>query len=224
MKLKQIARGYLRYISSKKTLSASTGMLIFITPLAVSVEKAATISDANSMRSRGITVGLMYLGLSALLKVREYSKKRLGMSPESNRALKYVHDGLFSVGCAAIIRPTIYLFAGETDWRKIAAGTLGNMAVSAVLGGPLLHFVDTYNDLTGVEESERTPELLKRQSPGVKKRIAAGLAAASISLAGLIYYATPSNNEPNNQVSTQQVESALENSFQDSVSLEGSLS
>lgn len=172
----------------KKHLSDSTALVSFFTPLYAAIETiGAGMSNTVSIGSRVLNAALAYGGLASLTRLRDYSKKKFGITKESKEWLKYIHDMAFSGTFALALRPTIYLLAGETDWKKIAIGTAYSLGLSALLAGPMLKFVDTYRDLTGVEESERTPELIKRQKPSIKKWLAAAFVVGSLAVTGLVY-------------------------------------
>ena len=85
----------------------------------------------------------------------------------------------------------MYLVSGETDFKKVAIGTGINVAVSPLAGIIMGYSIDGFRDLTGLEDSERIPELVKKQKPSIKKSLAAILTAASIGLTAGIYSLTP---------------------------------
>jgi len=177
----------------KRHFSDSTAINTVFFPLYSFLETFVVgMSNAISFNSRLMNAGLVYAGLGSFTKIRDFSKEKLfNIKKNTKEIFKYAHDGLFAATMILGIKPIIYLASGETDWRKIALGTLGSVGLGSILAGPICHLVDIYRDLTGVKESERTPYILQSQSPRIKKTIAAAALATSLALGGLIYYINP---------------------------------
>lgn len=195
VRLKYAGRRYVDFLRNKKHIAEAISFTTFVTPIGAGIEKLASMSDLKSAKTRAITAGVLYLGWSEVVKLRDWSKIKVGITKESNWVPKYLFDGAFALASTSIIRPIIYLAAGETDWGKIAFSSFSIMAASLALGGPLLHFIDIYRDFTGVRETERLPEFIKRLPPKAKKSLAVASTAVAIATTSMIYYFTPSDSE-----------------------------
>jgi len=172
----------------RRHFSDATAMNTFFTPIyAVMETQIAGMSNAVSINSRLFTAGVAYAGLASLTKLRDASKKFFGITRKTREFVKYAHDIGFAIGLVSVVKPSIYLLSGETDWRKIAIGTGFGLALNAFAAGPALHFFDVHRDLMGVEKSERMPGFLRKKSGKVKKLVAAGLLAASVGISGTYY-------------------------------------
>jgi hypothetical protein len=177
----------------KRHFSDSTAIITMFFPLYSFYETFIVgMSNAVSFDSRLWNTGSIYAGIGSFTKLRDFSKEKLFKIKKSTKEiLKYAHDSLFAATLILGLKPVIYLVSGETDWRKIVLGTFGSVGLGSILTGPAGHLVDIYRDLTGVKESERTPRILQRQPPRIKKIIAAAALTTSLALGGLVYYINP---------------------------------
>jgi len=172
----------------RRHFSDSTAIMTLANPLYAGVETLAVgMSDRVSLNSRLMNTGLVYAGLGSLTKLRDFSKRLFGISEKSREIVKGMHDVVFAGTLIVGIKPLVYLASGEDDWKKIALATGLSVLTGGAVAYPMGYLVDSYRDLTGVEESNRLPELVKRQSPRVKKTLAALLTAGSVGAAGLVY-------------------------------------
>ena len=177
----------------KRHFSDSTAITTMFFPLYSFYETFVVgMSNAISFNSRLMNTSLIYAGLGSFTKLRDFSKEKIFKIKKNTREIfKYAHDSLFAATMILGIKPIIYLASGETDWKKIALGTLGSVGLGSILTGPACHLVDIYRDLTGVKESERTPHILQSQPPRIKKAVAAVALTTSLALGGLVYYINP---------------------------------
>ncbi|MFA6089247.1 MAG: hypothetical protein WC755_05255 [Candidatus Woesearchaeota archaeon] len=176
----------------KTHLSDSTAILIESTPLFAAVEiNLYHMSNDVSQNARLIVATGTIAGFGWLYgKGRDVWKDKFHITHDTKEKIKSYHDLAYAFTFNLLVSPFIYYFSGSDNIKQIAIGTLGG-AVSGALNGVLLGpTIDSYRYLTGIGKtySKYYPDFLKRQSPKVKKFIAAGLLAASIGLTYLVYH------------------------------------
>ena len=171
----------------------TTAILTSTNPTLSFVETFAYgMSDETSINARLNIAKISYLGLALLYSGgRDISRKIFNITKERLR----IHDAIYSMGFSSIICPILYGSSGAKDWKEIAAGTIGGIALAFPNGIVAGYSIDVARDLTGLEESNRTPEFFKRQRKEVKKSIAAGLVVGSLGLMSLIYSIAPDKKE-----------------------------
>lgn len=176
----------------KKTVGA-TGAVIMNTPLFGAYEKflAHQATDV-SLKSRFGFAAVTYILAPLAYKGRDISKKHFGITEQSTAWQKIKHDGLFGATLGLVYKPIVYMASGETDLKKIVFLTLATSATSAILTPILMHVMDTFKDLTGVEEYALMPKCLKNKSRKFKRNLAITYAATSVALTALIYSTAPS--------------------------------
>jgi len=172
----------------KRHVSDSSAIVTLANPVYAGLETmVADMSDKVSINSRLINMCLVYAGLGSLTKIRDFSKKVFKVGKESKEYVKGLHDivfaGIFIVG----LKPLVYLASGEAEWKKIVLATGLSVLAGAAIAYPAGYLVDSYRELTGVEEYGRLPDIIKRQDPRFKKTLAALLTAGSVGAAALIY-------------------------------------
>lgn len=178
-------------------------------PVQAAIETlGAGMPDAVSIKSRLINSGLVFGGLASLSKLRDYSMERWGITKETPRKYRALHDALFAVPFVLALKPLVYLASGSTDLSQIAVGTAGTTATAMALTPVLGFAVDSFRKLNNVPENYLIP---RKKSSTLKKTIAAGLVAASIALTSTVYrlngYIIPdSQRENTNQQVIEQVE------------------
>jgi hypothetical protein len=187
----------------------STAMLTETTPTFAAYEVfAAGMSPQVSKNTRWIIAGATYGGLGWVYgKVRDISRKVFHINKETKERFKNLHDAVYTSAFNLVLSPPLYYAAGERDIEKIAIGTLCSIGLGLINGGPLGYTVDAFRDLTGLEQSERIPKLISKQSPAIKKSLATILVATSLATTGLIYKTYDayhnSNHNKTNQVEVQ---------------------
>ncbi|HLC57757.1 MAG TPA: L-alanine exporter AlaE [Candidatus Nanoarchaeia archaeon] len=176
----------------------STAMLAESTPVFSAFEVGiAGMSNEVSINSRICVVGLTYLGMGWTYgKGRDIWRRAFNITHESREEIQNLHDAAYAVVCSLLVSFPIYWLAGETSFKKIAVGTLCSAAFGMVNGGPIGQAIDGFRDLTGLRENRRKcyPEILRRQSRKLKRVIAIGGIAASLSLTSLIYKISSGDN------------------------------
>jgi len=150
------------------------------------------MTDDNSLDARLFATKWGYLGLAAAFsKGRDVSKNYFNITDESNERDKKAHDAKYAIAFNTVFAPIMYW--GEPDIGKFAAGVGTVMALSPFLGMVGGYSIDVFRDLTGLENSERVPNLIQKQRPSIKKGLAAFVTAASVAIMVGIYAWTPSN-------------------------------
>jgi hypothetical protein len=125
----------------------ATSMVTLTMPLNTAIETfGAGMTNQVSLNSRAYNIALMYGGLSRLIKVRDYTKKKFDIDNCSG-AIRAVHDLTYGLTLEPLIKMGVYLAAGETDWKKIGIGVLGSMGIVGGLCVPLGWAVDVGRDL-----------------------------------------------------------------------------
>ena len=197
-----------------KHLSDATSISAFSVPIKALTDQFAGISNIDSIETRAKMVALNYLGLVQLVKLRDYTKKKSGISRSKNKALHYLHDIAFTACLGIPIQVGVYLSSGVSDWKEIAATIGGGLVVTSIFAGPLGQFIDTYRELMRVKKSNNTPAYFKRIRNDLKRKVGVVLVAGSMALTGLIYSAIPDRTpkaQPRENPATKQI---LENKTQ----------
>ena len=165
----------------------ATSMVTLTMPINTAIETfGADMTNQISLNSRAYNLALAYGGLTRLVKLRDYTKKKFNVDKFSG-VLRGAHDAAYGVTFGPLAKIGVYLAAGETDWKKIAVGTFGSMVIIGGLSIPLGWVVDVGRDLWGIKQSVRTPEYFQNKSSSFKKRIAISALATSLAATGLIY-------------------------------------
>lgn len=189
MNIKKIAQ------NTKYNAVTNTAMCAESTPVYAAFETGvAGMTDAVSLNARLIVLGAGYCGAAWVYgQGRSMWRKAFKITDQTREAKQHLHDAMYAVSFNAVTAPLLYLISGETDIKKIALATASASAICLINGGPLGYAIDVFNDLAGVRECERKsyPQVIKKQSPKVKKAIAAGIVAASIGLTALVYEVVP---------------------------------
>lgn len=193
-----------------KHLSDATSVSSFSIPIKAVTDQFAGLSDMESIESRAKITALNYFGLVQLIKLRDYSKKKLGISKSKSKVLHYAHDMAFTAGISIPIQTAIYVSSGVTDWKEIAMAIGTSTGVFCVLAGPLGQFIDTYRELVRVRKSKNTPSFFKGLENKTKKKVAVGLVAGSLALTGLLYSAIPNKNSEVQHQKTPTIEKMIE--------------
>jgi len=173
----------------------TTALLAEVHPISAIVEVASGMSVDASINARIFSTYINYLGLGYLFsKGRDFSRYKFGIASDTPEKIQRLHDALYTSATTFAVAPPIYAvsnyFAKEDiDFYKIGISTLALAVVAFFNGWPVGYAVDVFRDLTGVKECERSsyPKILKKQTPKMKKAIAAGLIAASLGFTGLVY-------------------------------------
>jgi hypothetical protein len=211
----KIKKGLLRHLVDSTALCVAGNPIwgalevtLFGTPDDVSLNTG--MSDDLSLHARYVATGLTYAGLGSIISGgRKISRKLFKITDESKERVQQFHDAAYLAAYAAVYCPILYTASAyaaseEPDINEIAIGTGITMAVSFFPIGPIMGYaIDAFEDLTGIEDSERVPEFIRRQNPIAKKGLAALLTAASIGITAGIYALTPDTFDYNNNTPTQ---------------------
>lgn len=184
----------------------STALLTESTPAFAAYETfIAGMSTEVSMNTRLLVALSTYAGLGYVFgKGRDISKNFFRVTDKTSERFQQLHDALYTVAFNLALSPAFYLAAGETDAKKVAIGTACAMGLGAINGGPMGYAVDAFRDLTGLKESERVPELVRKQNSKLKKTLATILVGGAIALAAAIYSAN--QGAQNNQYPLSNIE------------------
>jgi len=189
----------------------TTALLAESTPVYAAFEtKLAGMSDEISINARLFAAGLSYFaGMGwAFARGRDLSRKLFKIKDETNEGLQYSHDTGYCAAFNLVLAPPIYYASGSRDLTEIAIGTGAAMVFSLVNGWPLGYSVDLFRDLTGLNECNRPsyPDIIKRQTPRIKKTLAGLLVIGAIALTAGIYALTPDQSVEVNKQQPQIVE------------------
>ncbi|MFH1649674.1 MAG: hypothetical protein ABIA93_03940 [Candidatus Woesearchaeota archaeon] len=153
---------------TKKLAPLATGAVIFFNPIGAGIESAIGLSWDVSLKSRVVTTSTTYLLLPAVIEGRilYYARKGVDLS-DTNITITSTDRKIAGIA-SLVIRPIVYLSAGETDWKKIAFGSVATAAVSAALGPKVLRILDKYL----VDPASIVPERAKQwaENTGVHTR------------------------------------------------------
>ena len=182
----KISKERIRYEIAENFADA-TSMVTLTMPINSAIELfGAGMSADVSLASRGYNVAVAYGGLTRVVKLRDYTKRKFDID-NCPRAVRNLHDVAYGVVLGPLIKSGVYWAAGETDWKKIAIGVAGTMLIAGALSVPIGWMFDVGRDLWGVKPSVRTPEKWQTLSSRDKKKIPLKAMAASIAVTGLLY-------------------------------------
>lgn len=152
----------------------ATAMLAESTPvLAVFETFIAGMSVQVSLNARLFAAGLTYFGGTGYIyaKGRDLSRKVFRIHDGTKEKIQHLHDSAYLGAFNLVFAPLLYLASGARNIKEIAIGTATAVAFGLVNGGPMGYVIDMFRDFMGLKECQRSsyPQLLKRQSPVVKK-------------------------------------------------------
>jgi hypothetical protein len=176
----------------------STALLVASHPIFTAFETMVSgMSDDVSINTRLYITGLTYAGLGwGIGKVRDFSKSLFKITDETKEGIQQIHDSVYMAAVNLPLGFGIYTLAGETDIKKMAIGTGMGIVFGAFMGPWIGYAIDSYRDLTGLEQCERRayPNFIKNLKPTAKKGLATMLTATSIGAMGVIYSLTPNSD------------------------------
>jgi hypothetical protein len=180
----------------KKHLIDTTGVVAaanpFMSILEVSPLNNMTVWESVNARITG--TALFYAGLGSVFsKGRDLSKRIFKIKGKSEETLNWLHDAVYGIGfgfaVSHLIYPVASYMAGEQlNYPKIFNASAIAGISSIPIGMAAGYYIDAIRGLTGIEESERLPELVKRQSPFRKKTLATLLALSQAAPMALTYH------------------------------------
>jgi hypothetical protein len=200
---------------SKEHFINSTALLTESTPLFALYEKGiAKMSDEVSINARIFATGLTYFGGMGYFysKGRDFYRKKLNVTDKTNEGVQFISDAGYTGLFNALAGPAIYFACGSRDLKEIAIGT-GCAICLGIANGPLMGYaVDTFRDLTGLNECNRKsyPKIIKKQPSKIKKAIAVGLVLASLGATKQVYDRFPDYENRNLNQTTQTTNQTIE--------------
>ncbi len=173
----------------KQHVVDSTALLAISTPAFSFIETTISgMSNTVSLRARVIAAALAYGGVGSLITLgRDLSRRYLDVTDQTNERTQQLHDMIYLGVFNLLSSPALYLLSGSRDLKEITLGTITATVFGAAGGGAIGYAIDTYRDLTGIQESTRLPRMIQQQPPAVKKTLAALVTAAAISASAGIY-------------------------------------
>ena len=177
------------YNAMKCHMIDTTAFLMVCHPVMAAFEvNVADMSNETSMSARLLSTAFNYGGLGSVYsKGRDLSKRIFKITKDTNERMKEIHDTIYCIAFNTLVQPPFYYLAGSRNAREIAIGTTVTAAVSLLTGSAIGYAIDTYRDLTGLQESERLPSFLKLQTPKTKKYVAGLLTTVSVGALAVIY-------------------------------------
>ncbi len=187
MELTDVVRGARQHVTD------SAGLFAVCTPLGAFLENVlAGMSDETSFKSRVMVGGLYLGGLGGILGYfRDRSRQLLHITGGTREGYQQIHDMAYMAAATAVVNPLIYMGAGARDAKEVALATLLAVGTALAAGGIMGYSVDLFRDLTGYEPTNRIPKMIQERPSLMKKMMVAGILAASVGIAELIYAITP---------------------------------
>ena len=177
----------------------STVMLAESNPIYSAFEVGiAGMSNETSIHARLVAAALAYAGLGrAYSKGRDMWRGIFRITDKTSEKAQTLCDTAYTAAFNLALSPPMYFACGARDLKEIAVGTACAVGFGALNGAPMGYAIDVFRDLSGLQTNERNsyPDLIRKQTPMVKKGIAAVLIAASIGGMGLIYSAKSDNHQ-----------------------------
>jgi hypothetical protein len=173
----------------------TSAILVCNNPIMGFVENVVIgMPDEVSIKARCIASLVALLGTGSLFsRGRDMSRKAFGVGQASPEKKQMLHDLCYQVGFTAFNLALYRVCGAET--KEMISGTLFAVGISAAKGPIKGYAIDTFRDLTGIEESNRLPKYIKSLPLGVKRGIAVAAIVASLATLCLIYKATPQEEQ-----------------------------
>jgi len=164
----------------------TTSVLAVTTPSFTLWENVALgFSDELSIGSRVSSAAVFYLGMGSV-----FAKGRDLFYRVIKQAESKCQDMAYSTLFGSVYGVGIYSANGGS-LEEVVVGSLTGGVLSAALGIPIGYAVDAGRAITGRKTSDRIPAKIHNLSSKKKKRLAAGILAASLAIIGTTYAATP---------------------------------
>jgi hypothetical protein len=177
----------------KKNTIDATAMYVVATPIYAFAETFLLgLNDATSKGMRWFSIWTAYLGVASALSFgRDYSRKKLHITDESNELVQTTNDNTYSgsIGLVGlIITPLVCKYFDVPESSQVFWTTVVETGLATTLVGALSYYnVDFFRDLTGLKESARVPTYLKNKSSGFKTRSLAAIMLLSMGLTAGVY-------------------------------------
>ncbi len=183
----------------------TTAIISIYNPLFAFFETCACgMSDYTSFKARILGTAIAYGGLgSAISGGRKLWRKMFNITKDTKESIQQKYDAAYLAAFNLALGPIFYYTAGSRSLKEIVIGTAIGTAFGLAAGGPMGYSIDGFEDLIGLEESKRLPNIIRRQSPKIKKSLAAILVATSVGLTGMVYSLTPDKGASNLPAVTQ---------------------
>ncbi len=175
----------------RRHLSDATAANICLLPFSTLIEtQFRGIQFFESAKARGTMVLASYMFLGSMPKIRDLVGRKIGITDKSPEWIKGPFEAVFNFTSATSCNIASYALTGELDKNKIMA-SLAIGGVNLLLGWPFFYSVDVTRELTGVQETRRTPRFIKEKSPKYKRRLLMGAVATMIAGMSLYYQFAP---------------------------------
>jgi hypothetical protein len=181
----------------KQHIIDTTAFNVAAAPIYATLENVVVgMPDDVCLKMRLFGAGLGYAGLAFLYaRGRDAYRNYFRISPNSSEFKQGTHDFLYYAAFSVLLSPAMYALTGATLKENIAGTALSALIALPVgwLGG---YCIDAGRDLTGIQESQRVPGIIRNLSGAAKKTIAAVSILASAGLVYSILAATPDTPKP----------------------------
>ena len=171
----------------------TTGNLAASVPIIAGLELLVGISEDISLKTRGVGIVTGYLGAQKLTRlIRDYSRKRKGITTKSKESKQHNHDRLNAAILTGISCFPSYWIAEQFSDQDISSlkmiyGTLARTGFAYVAGGISTYSEHAYRDLLCEDKHERISSEIYNASRSQRLSLVAALTITSIALTSGIY-------------------------------------
>jgi hypothetical protein len=196
---------------AKETLVNTTAILVVANPpYAYNEVIHSGQSDLISIKTRLVATIVNYAGMGFLYeRGRNYMRSKLGIKDNSNELVQTSTDAIYGSAFSVPLTIGFAFAAGERNPEVYESLVVANAYFGAVLGVASGYVIDIAKDLMGMGECNRFGYgPIRKQSEKIKRTIAAGMVAISLSSMGALY--AISDNHAFEFIETQETISAFD--------------
>lgn len=175
----------------------TTGNLVASTPILAGLDLLVGVPEDVSLKSRYVGIATGFLGAQYVGRaIRNYSRKRKGITTKSKESTQHSHDRLNASMVALVSSPFSYLIAEQLSKEdvsnlEILVGTLTRASFGYLAGGIATYSEHGFRDLLCEKKHERIPQQIYNLKKSEKIVLATMFTAGSIALTYALYYLHP---------------------------------
>ncbi|MFH1649951.1 MAG: hypothetical protein ABIA93_05360 [Candidatus Woesearchaeota archaeon] len=192
----------------QRNISDATGFSVVAVPSNAILETLIPpgVSDLESMKTRGIVMATLYLGLGRVIaKNMDWSRGKFHLDPEKDVGRTWLHDAGYTLALTMLVNPPIYYLSGVHDTEDLFWKTLEVGVLAVAAGGAMGYCKDVFGELAGLQPRKRLSENMYNAPIRTRRAVMAGIVATSIALTTTIY-SLPNYQSHNQEKAPQDIE------------------
>jgi hypothetical protein len=171
-------------------VESSAAAMVFMPTYATLEHIFSNMSWGESFNARKLGILVTFAGLGKGIALGRNLYQRLAHVDTNNNWAVKRHDRIYGVIFNTFVSPPYYLLVGIDDPAKIVAGTITTAIFGYFPQGEILGYaLDVSRDITGIEESNRTPAFIKSMTSTQKAFVPIIAGAAAMAATELVWRA-----------------------------------